>query len=184
MVGEAVANFRGDVEEEVPDVTIELPVDAHIPHDYIAHERLRLEAYRKIAAALDTATLGDVRAELIDRYGPVPAAVDNLFEVAEFRLHVRASGISDVTAQGKFVRFAPVDLPESAQLRLKRLYPGSVLKPAIRTVLVPWPMTARIGGKPVQGREVMLWAKQFIDAVVRGDVGAAATVGTVGTARR
>ena len=51
MVGEAVANFRGDVEEELPDVTIELPVDAHIPHDYIAHERLRLEAYRKIAAA-------------------------------------------------------------------------------------------------------------------------------------
>lgn len=184
MVGEAVANFRGDVEEEVPDVTIELPVDAHIPHDYIAHERLRLEAYRKIAAALDTATLGDARAELVDRYGAVPAAVDNLFEVAEFRLHVRAAGLSDVTAQGKFIRFAPVDLPESAQLRLKRLYPGSVLKPALRTVLVPWPMTARIGGKPVQGREVMLWAKQFIDAVVRGDVAAAAAVGTVGSARR
>lgn len=177
MVGEAVANFRGDVEEEVPDVTIELPVDAHIPHDYIAHERLRLEAYRKIAAAADSAALGEVRAELVDRYGAVPAAVDNLFEVAEFRQHVRNSGLSDVTAQGKFIRFAPVDLPESAQLRLKRLYPGSVLKPAVRTVLVPWPMTARIGGKPVQGREVMLWARQFIDAIVRGDVSAAATVG-------
>ncbi|WP_421741977.1 transcription-repair coupling factor [Cellulomonas sp.] len=177
MVGEAVANFRGDVEEEVPDVTIELPVDAHIPHDYIAHERLRLEAYRKIAAAADSAALGEVRAELVDRYGAVPAAVDNLFEVAEFRQHVRTSGLSDVTAQGKFIRFAPVDLPESAQLRLKRLYPGSVLKPAVRTVLVPWPMTARIGGKPVQGREVMLWARQFIDAIVRGDVSAAATVG-------
>ncbi len=178
MVGEAVANFRGDVEEELPDVTIELPVDAHIPHDYIAHERLRLEAYRKIAAAADTAALGEVRAELLDRYGAVPTAVDNLFEVAEFRQHVRSAGLSDVTAQGKFVRFAPVDLAESAQLRLKRLYPGSVLKPAVRTVLVPWPMTARIGGKPVQGREVMLWARQFIDAVVRGDVSVAASVGT------
>ncbi|KQT02344.1 transcription-repair coupling factor [Cellulomonas sp. Leaf395] len=178
MVGEAVANFRGDVEEELPDVTIELPVDAHIPHDYIAHERLRLEAYRKIAASVDSAALGEVRSELVDRYGAVPAAVDNLFEVAEFRQHVRTSGLSDVTAQGKFVRFAPVDLPESAQLRLKRLYPGAVLKPTTRTVLVPWPMTARLGGKPVQGREVMLWARQFIDAVVRGDVGAAATVGT------
>src|SRR3954452_19313463 len=178
MVGEAVASFRGDVPEELPDVTIELPVDAHLPHDYIAHERLRLEAYRKIAASVDSAALGEVRAELVDRYGAVPAAVDNLFEVAEFRLHVRASGISDVTAQGKFVRFAPVELPESAQLRLKRLYPGAVLKPAVRTVLVPWPMTARIGGKPVQGREVMLWARQFIDAVVRGDVSAAATVGS------
>ncbi|GIG19666.1 transcription-repair-coupling factor [Cellulomonas chitinilytica] len=178
MVGEAVANFRGDVEEELPDVTIELPVDAHLPHDYIAHERLRLEAYRKIAAAADAAALGEARAELVDRYGAVPPAVDNLFEVAEFRIAVRNAGLADVTAQGKFVRFAPVELPESAQLRLKRLYPGSVLKPATRTVLVPFPTTARIGGKPLHGRDVLVWARQFVDAVVRGDVAAAATVGT------
>ncbi|WP_046530259.1 transcription-repair coupling factor [Cellulomonas sp. FA1] len=180
MVGEAVASFRGEEAEEQPDVTIELPVDAHIPHDYIAHERLRLEAYRKIAAALDETTLREVRAELTDRYGAVPPAVDTLFEVAQFRLHVRAAGIADVTAQGRFVRFAPVELPESAQLRLKRLYPGSVVKPAVRTVLVPFPTTARIGGKPLHGREVMTWARQFIDAVVRGDVSVAASVGTTG----
>lgn len=180
MVGEAVASFRGEEAEEQPDVTIELPVDAHIPHDYIAHERLRLEAYRKIAAALDETTLREVRAELTDRYGAVPPAVDNLFEVAQFRLHVRAAGIADVTAQGRFVRFAPVELPESAQLRLKRLYPGSVVKPAVRTVLVPFPTTARIGGKPLHGRDIMTWARQFIDAVVRGDVSVAASVGTAG----
>ncbi|GCE77065.1 transcription-repair coupling factor [Cellulomonas biazotea] len=180
MVGEAVANFRGDVPEELPDVTIELPVDAHIPHDYIAHERLRLEAYKKIAAAADAAALGEVRAELADRYGAVPAAVDNLFEVAEFRQKVRSAGLTDVTAQGKFVRFAPVDLAESAQLRLKRLYPGSILKPATRTVLVPFPTTARIGGRPLHGRELLVWARQLVDAVVLGDVSAAAGVGTAG----
>ncbi|MCC2322712.1 transcription-repair coupling factor [Cellulomonas xiejunii] len=178
MVGEAVASFRGEQTEEQPDVTIELPVDAHVPHDYIAHERLRLEAYRKIAAATDDAMLREVHAELVDRYGPVPAAVDNLFEVAQFRLHARSAGLADVTAQGRFVRFAPVSLPESAQLRLKRLYPGSVLKPAVRTVLVPFPTTARVGGKPLHGREVMTWARQFIDAIVRGDVSAAAAAGT------
>ena len=178
MVGEAVANFRGDVPEELPDVTIELPVDAHIPHDYIAHERLRLEAYRKIAAAADEATLSEVRAELVDRYGAVPDAVDNLFEVAQFRQHVRSSGLSDITAQGKFVRFAPVDLPESAQLRLKRLYPGSILKPAVRTVLVPFPTTARIGGKPLHGNALLAWCRTLVDAVIRGDVSAAAGVGT------
>lgn len=180
MVGEAVASFRGETSEELPDVTIELPVDAHVPHDYIAHERLRLEAYRKIAAATDDTMLREVHAELVDRYGPVPAAVDNLFEVAQFRMHVRAAGLADVTAQGRFVRFAPVELPESAQLRLKRLYPGSVLKPAVRTVLVPFPTTARVGGKPLHGREVMVWARQFVDAVVRGDVAAAAAAGTSG----
>ncbi len=178
MVGEAVAAFRDDVPEELPDVTIELPVDAHIPHDYIAHERLRLEAYRKIAVATDDTALREVHAELVDRYGPVPEAVDNLFEVAQFRQHARRAGLSDITAQGKFVRFAPVELPESAQLRLKRLYPGTVLKPALRTVLVPFPTTARIGGKPLHGREVLTWCRQLIDAVVLNDVSAAAQVGT------
>ncbi|MEN0130476.1 MAG: TRCF domain-containing protein, partial [Brevundimonas sp.] len=178
MVGEAVANFRGDVPEELPDVTIELPVDAHIPHDYIAHERLRLEAYRKIASSADAAALQEVHAELVDRYGPVPDAVNNLFEVAQFRQHIRGAGLTDVTAQGKFVRFAPVELPESAQLRLKRLYPGSVLKPTVRTVLVPFPTTARIGGKPLHGSALLTWCRTLVDAVIRGDVSAAASVGT------
>jgi len=175
MVGEAVADFRGEAPAEQPDVTIELPVDAHIPQAYVATERLRLEAYRKIAAADDEAALESVRAELVDRYGPVPAAVDALFEVARFRQLARSVGLTDVTAQGKFVRFAPVDLPESAQLRLKRLYPGSVLKPAVRTVLAPFPTTARIGGTPLGGAALLTWAHQLVDAVLRGDVSAAAT---------
>ena len=178
MVGEAVAEFRGDAPVEAPDMTIELPVDAHLPHDYIAHERLRLEAYRTIARAADDAGLAAARAELLDRYGPVPAAVDNLFEVAAFRQHARRIGLSDVTAQGRFVRFAPVDLPESAQLRLQRLYPGTVHKPALRTILVPFPTTARVGGRPLHGGEVLAWARQLVDAVIGGDVSAAAAVGT------
>jgi transcription-repair coupling factor (superfamily II helicase) len=183
MVGEAVASYRGDQPEELPDVTIELPVDAHIPHDYIAHERLRLEAYRKLAAAADEATLTEISAELVDRYGAIPQPVTNLFAVARFRLHARRAGLTDITAQGKFVRLAPVELPESAQLRLKRLYPGSVLKPALRTILVPFPTTARIGGKPLHGEAVLTWARELIDAVVLGDVAAAAARGTAGAAR-
>ena len=104
--------------------------------------------------------------------------MDALFEVARFRQLARSVGLTDVTAQGKFVRFAPVDLPESAQLRLKRLYPGSVLKPAVRTVLVPFPTTARIGGTPLGGAALLTWARQLVDAVLRGDVSAAATAAT------
>lgn len=178
MVGEAVAEFRGEAPPEQPDVTVELPVDAHILHDYIATERLRLEAYRTIALADGADGLDAARAELVDRYGPVPAPVEALFEVAAFRHHARRAGLTDVTAQGRFVRFAPVELPESATLRLKRLYPGAVLKPAVRTVLVPFPTTARVGGQPLHGRDVLVWARQLIDAVILGDVAAAAAVGT------
>lgn len=183
MVGEAVANFRGDGAEEQPEISIELPVDAHLPESYIATERLRLEAYRKIAAAADAPALAEVRAELVDRYGALPEVASALFDVADFRNHVRRAGLTDVTAQGKFIRFAPVDLPESAQLRLKRLYPGTMLKPAIRAILVPFPTTARIGGRPLRGTEVLDWARQLVDAVILGEVSAAATVGTSAAAR-
>ncbi|WP_277209491.1 transcription-repair coupling factor [Isoptericola croceus] len=176
MVGEAVAAFRGDQEAEVPEMTIELPVDAHLPETYIATERLRLEAYKKIAAAQDAAALEEVRAELVDRYGALPESTEALFEVAEFRNHARRAGLTDITAQGKHVRFAPVDLPESAQMRLKRLYPGTILKPGIRAILVPFPTTARIGGKPLRGTALLTWARQLVDAVILGEVASAAAV--------
>ncbi|GGC15800.1 transcription-repair coupling factor [Cellulomonas carbonis] len=183
MVGEAVAAFRGDTEQRPAEVTLELPVDAHVPHEYIAHERLRLEAYRKIADATTGEALDAVRAELVDRYGKLPEPVENLFEVASFRNLAREAGLTDVTAQGRFIRFAPVDLAESTQLRLKRLYPGSILKPAIRTVLVPFPTTARIGGRALAGRELLGWARDLVGAVLQGSVSTAAQVASGAAAR-
>jgi transcription-repair coupling factor (superfamily II helicase) len=168
MVSEAVAAYRGDEPAELADVTIELPIDAHVPHEYVAHERLRLEAYTKIAAAADEAAIQAVREELTDRYGPVPEPVERLFAVASLRARARRAGLTDVTAQGTYIRFAPVTLAESAQLRLKRLYPGTVLKPAVRAVLVPRPTTARVGGRPLRDAEVLAWAGELIDAVLAG----------------
>ncbi len=178
MVADAVAEFRGEKEQEKAEVKIELPVDAHIPHEYIDHERLRLEAYAKISAADDDADIDAVRAELTDRYGPVPEQVERLFAVAALRTRARAVGLTDITAQGRYVRFAPVELPESGQLRLKRLYPGTVLKPAIRTVLVPFPTTAKVGGKPLHDAALLVWAGELIEAVLSGSVAAAAQVAT------
>jgi transcription-repair coupling factor (superfamily II helicase) len=166
MVADAVAAFRGEVDERPADVTIELPVDAHVPQDYIAHERLRLEAYRKIADAATPAALDEVRAELVDRYGAPPVAVDNLIAVAGFRNLARGAGLTDVTVQGHYVRLAPVELAESAQLRVRRLYPGSVLKPAVRAILVPFPTTARVGGRPLAGIEVLDWTRDLIGTVI------------------
>src|SRR6185295_14365541 len=52
MVGEAVAQFKGErTDEEEAEVKVDLPIDAHLPLDYIGVERLRLEMYRKIAGA-------------------------------------------------------------------------------------------------------------------------------------
>jgi transcription-repair coupling factor (superfamily II helicase) len=174
MVGEAVAAFKGETTDEGPDITVELPVDAHLPEKYIATERLRLEANKKNAAASSDSALDEIRQELLDRYGPLPETAEALFSVAAFRNHARLAGVTDVIAQGKFIKFAPVELPESAQMRLKRLYPGSMLKPAVRAILVPFPTSARIGGTALRGSAILDWARQLIEAVVVGDISAGA----------
>ncbi len=176
LVGEAVADFRGTRTEEVAEVKVELPVDALLPHDYVPHERLRLEAYRKLAAAASEEDVVGVRAELVDRYGEPGTQVENLLAVARYRVRARAHGVSETSAQGTFVRFAPIDLRESQVLRLQRLYPGSLVKPALRSVLVPKPSTARVGGRPLRDGEVLEWAASLLDAVLSETVAAAAKV--------
>ncbi len=176
LVGEAVADFRGDAEAPPAEVKIELPVDAHLPHGYVPGERLRLEAYKKLASVETDEGLDEIRSELVDRYGPTPPAVDNLLEVARLRVTARRAGLADVGTQGQHVRFGPLDLRESQQLRLARLYPGSLVKPGVHTVLVPRPKTARVGGQPLRDREILEWARQVIQAVLLDDLAAAATV--------
>ena len=181
MVSEAVARYRGEEMEELADVTIELPIDAHIPHDYVPHERLRLEAYAKIAAAASDADIAAVRDELTDRYGPVPAPVALLFKVAALRASARAMGVTAITYQGQFIRFAPVELPESGQLRLKRLFPRAVLKGAVRTILVPGPTTARIGGEGLRDDALIEWVLGVLHGVIGTSVPAAAALASART---
>jgi transcription-repair coupling factor (superfamily II helicase) len=162
LVGEAVAEFRGEEAPESVEMKVELPVDAHLPHDYVPGERLRLEAYRKIAEVTAEEGLQAVREELLDRYGPVPEPVENLLAVARLRIKARRAGLTEITLQGNQVRFGPVDLPDSAQLRLKRLYPGSLVKPTVSTMLVPRPTTARVAGTPLRDQAILRWAEEVL----------------------
>ncbi|MGA8994550.1 MAG: transcription-repair coupling factor [Nocardioidaceae bacterium] len=167
LVGEAVSEFRGDGEAAAqPEVKIELPVDAHLPHDYVPSERLRLEMYKRLAEVRGDDDVVSIREELVDRYGEPPAAVASLLAVARFRGRARQAGLTDVTIQGKYVRFAPVDLAESTTVRLNRLHPGSIVKANLRTMLVPRPSTAVVAGRPLRDEELLGWAREVIDMVI------------------
>ena len=187
LVGEAVADFRGDGGEAPPaEIKIELPVDAHLPHEYVPGERLRLEAYKKLATVQDVAGLAEIEAELQDRYGTPPEPVRNLFEVARLRTVARKADVGNISVQGNFVRFGPLQLPESKQLRLQRLYPGTLVKDAVRTILVPRPMTARVAGQPMRDTAVLRWASDLIEVVLLdsvADVDSVADAARVATAQ-
>jgi transcription-repair coupling factor (superfamily II helicase) len=166
MIGEAVNELKGDGPAEKPEVRVELPVNAHIPHDYVPGERLRLEAYTRIAAIDAEADVTAVHEELTDRYGEPPEPVLNLLEVARLRTAARRAGLTDITAAGNHIRFAPVELPDSRQVRVQRLYPKTVLKPTVRTMLVPVPRTAPIGGQPLRDTELLAWCGEVVRSVL------------------
>ncbi|MEW2357305.1 transcription-repair coupling factor [Spirillospora sp. NPDC029432] len=167
MVGEAVRELKegGEGVPEMPETKVELPVDAHLPHEYVPGERLRLDAYRRIAAITSDDEIGAVHDELKDRFGPLPVPVLNLLEVARFRAKARRAGLTEVTIQGNFIKFSPVDLPDSRQVRLQRLYPKSVLKQNVKTLLVPTPKTAPLGGRPLRDQELLKWATDLVEAL-------------------
>ena len=169
LVGEALAAHKaGEAEQVTAEVKVELPITAHVPESYVPAERLRLEAYKRLADAHTDDQVDDVATELLDRYGPLPNEAQTLIDVARFRVHCREAGIQEVIAQGNGIRLHPVELPESAQMRLSRLYPRTTLKPALRTIIVPRPTAgSAIGAAPLKDRELLAWADELV-SVVRG----------------
>ena len=169
LVGEALAEHKGEVIDEASEMKVELPIDAYLPHDFIPHERLRLESYKRLADAATNEAVDAVASELTDRYGSLPDPVEALLAVARFRVLARQAGLTEVVAQGQYVKVHPVDLMDSGEMRLNRLYPRSLVKPAVRTILVPRPTTAAFGGSPVRDTELLAWATDLVIALFMPD---------------
>ena len=173
LVGEAVEAYRLAADgqtvttaEEPKDVRIDLPVDAHLPPDYIASDRLRLEGYRRLAAATDDAAVGSVVEELTDRYGALPEPAQRLVAVARLRLLCRDAGITEVSAPSEAtIRLAPITLPDSAQVRLKRMYPAANYRATTSTVQVPIPRAGGIGAPRLRDVELVQMVANLVTAL-------------------
>jgi transcription-repair coupling factor (superfamily II helicase) len=186
LVGEAVEAYRAALEaasggkpvsiaEETKDVRIDLPVDAHLPPDYIGSDRLRLEAYRRLAGAADEAAIAAVVDELVDRYGPLPEPAQRLVAVARLRLLCRQYGVTEVgAASATTLRVAPLTLPDSAQVRLKRIYPAANYRATTSTVQVPIPRAgAGVGAARIRDLDVVQMVADLLlalDGRPQGDV--------------
>ncbi|MFC6354940.1 transcription-repair coupling factor [Luethyella okanaganae] len=167
MIGEAVSAFRGDVAEGQRELRLELPVDAHIPEDYVDSERLRLEAYQKLSTASSPAAkdeqIGLVLEELSDRYGEPPAAVRTLIAVSRLRRRAQRAGLSEVVAMGSNLRIASAALPDSIQVRLQRMYPGSRYFTQTGAISVPLPL---VDGEPLADADLIEWTTQLLAALL------------------
>ncbi|WP_034646553.1 transcription-repair coupling factor [Corynebacterium sputi] len=171
LVGEAVQALKSAADGEPVDagepenteVRIDLPVDANIPAEYVASERLRLEGYRKFAEARALDEVDVVLDELRDRYGEPPVEVLRLATMSRLRIICREFKVREVSASGQHISIAPMQLADSKQVRLKRLYPGSTYRAASGTVNVPVPREGRgLRAKPVRDVALVQWVANFL----------------------
>ena len=145
MVGEAVQEYKSGIietEEKTLECKVELPINAHLSTEYVPGERLRLDLYRRLADVKSAEDVNSIESELLDRFGALPEEAKSLLGVASLRAQAKALKLTEVVAQGKLLRLSPLALPESKQLRLARMYPGSIYKATTNTVLVALPKAA------------------------------------------
>jgi transcription-repair coupling factor (superfamily II helicase) len=140
LLKEEVADLTGEAVAPEIDIKLELPVDAHLPHDYVADATQRLELYKRIAAVRDAAGVKDVRVELEDRFGPLPPPAERLLHLTALKAAMRRWRLEEavITPRGQ-LRLAPVELRDSQLVRLDRLHPGARLKRDQKVLLLPLP---------------------------------------------
>ena len=160
MIGEAVADFKGERQASPAELKLELPVDAHIPATYVDSDRLRLEAYHKLSAASNAsntrADLDVILDELQDRYGVAPQSVINLIDVTELRQQANRLNVKDAMMLGTHARISPVELAATEQVRLSHQYPGLKYLQSAKLLTVPLPKDS--AGETLRDKEMIQWA--------------------------
>jgi transcription-repair coupling factor (superfamily II helicase) len=99
LLEETVRELRGESVAEAPSVAIDLPVPMSIPHDYVDDANLRMELYQRIAAFEGSER--EMVAELADRFGPPPAAVRTLVEVAALKRLAESLRVQSIAGKGR-----------------------------------------------------------------------------------
>lgn len=145
MVNEAINELNGETPTEPAEIKIELPVDANLPASYVARDDLRLEAYRRLAVVTTDADVDDIASEWTDRFGPIPEPAQSLLDVARVRVQCVRTGVTEISVAKStgfggpalVAKLAPLELPQSKQMRLERLYKGAHYKSDLRQVQLP-----------------------------------------------
>ncbi|MEM9186662.1 MAG: transcription-repair coupling factor [Planctomycetota bacterium] len=116
MLENAVRRMRQLPPREVVDVNVDLPIKAHLPASYVPDARGKIDLYRRLARMTTTEQVDDFGDELLDRFGPIPAPVERLLELARLRVWAHAWGVNSIRREDDYLVFG-----YTARDRIRRL---------------------------------------------------------------
>ena len=144
LLEDAVLEEKGGKKKQAVECAADLAVSANIPGSYVPSNQQRMDLYRRIAAIRSQADASDLLDELMDRYGDPPKPVYALLDVAMLRANAARAGVSDISQDGRQIRFVLADfsaeaiaaLVSSAKYR-RRLVVNAGEVPALTLTLLP-----------------------------------------------
>ncbi|HEX8715036.1 MAG TPA: transcription-repair coupling factor, partial [Solirubrobacteraceae bacterium] len=122
---EAGEGHDGEAERPEP-VRLDVNVDAYVPADYIAYEQAKIDVHRRIAGAVEVADVEELRAELEDRFGPVPEPLENLLALQRARIKFGEAGARTVSFHGDRLAVVPIELDSRRAKRLREELPEAL----------------------------------------------------------
>jgi len=104
MLQDAVQEAKGEAPVSRPEVSVDIPVDAHLPPDYAPDLNQRIDLYRRLASAPDFRRMEMLEGEIGDRYGqPLPEPVRNLVRMARLKVRCADAGVQAVATEGNLI---------------------------------------------------------------------------------
>jgi transcription-repair coupling factor (superfamily II helicase) len=95
------------VGEEKQSPSISLPLDAHIPEEYVPNLNTRLSLYHRLAKVEHIEEVGDIAREFQDRFGPLPEPVEHLLYIVKIKVLAMRAKVSSVSTQGRQIVIKP-----------------------------------------------------------------------------
>jgi transcription-repair coupling factor (superfamily II helicase) len=137
LLDEAVEALRAEDRApaaEAQVVRLDVDIDAYLPADYIPFEAAKIDVHRRVAAAREPGELRALRAELRDRFGPVPDPVENLLELQRGRIELGRAGARTVEFRGGRLSATPIELDAGEVGRLRERIPEAIYESRTKTL--------------------------------------------------
>ncbi len=159
MLDDAVKELRGEAAPERQLPSVDLPVDAFVPADFVADPKQKIEIYKRLAVATDPADVQDLMDEVEDRFGPPPKPLENLFRVARIRLRGEEMDVAGIRKERDQLTVNLHSLQHLSRERLKEMpsrYRGRATIYAGQSPYVSLRVHGMTGGEMLEAVEELL----------------------------
>ena len=155
LLEQAVRGLKALPPAEPPQVNVDLPGEAWLPRDFIPDIRAKIDIYRRLSRATAENQVDDLAAELVDRFGPLPAEAQRLLEFARLRVAAAAVSIDSIARHPGMVVIGHHD--RQAMLALKQSgRPGAKTLRVVDEKTVVFPLDSAAAGSPERLLEALM----------------------------